>query len=251
MSNQATISMVQTAQDAEELASFFKAVWGGQDDVVPFDLQLALIHVGAYASLATLNNHVVGGSFGVRGEFAGQTLLHSHVTAATVSGVGWQLKQHQADWARARGLGAITWTFDPLVRRNCVFNFEKLGAEAIEYLPNFYGTMTDDINRGDESDRLFLRWNLNSSNNPNDLPIEAMQNIAIKNLSGLPLVQEFDQSKSFAVELPADIESLRSADLKAALAWRAAVRDVLQPAMANNGRISQMSVDRTALIIEF
>ncbi|NEP08647.1 MAG: GNAT family N-acetyltransferase, partial [Okeania sp. SIO4D6] len=37
------------------------------------------------------------------------------------SGVGRAMKQHQRDWAIERGIPWITWTFDPLVRRNAWF----------------------------------------------------------------------------------------------------------------------------------
>ena len=38
------------------------------------------------------------------------------------------MKLHQRAWAAASGLTWITWTFDPLVRRNAWFNIEVLGA---------------------------------------------------------------------------------------------------------------------------
>ena len=56
------------------------------------------------------------------------------------------------------------WTFDPLVRRNAYFNLHKLGARAVDqYLPDFYGRMTDGINAGDTtSDRLYIQWDVAS-----------------------------------------------------------------------------------------
>ncbi len=45
-------------------------------------------------------------------------------------------------------------------RRNAYFNLTKLGAVPDEYLPNFYGPMTDGINGGDDTDRLLVRWRL-------------------------------------------------------------------------------------------
>ncbi|MEY4989410.1 MAG: hypothetical protein RI933_1043 [Actinomycetota bacterium] len=251
MSDQADIQMVQSAQQATQLAAYFRDVWGGQDDVVPPDLQLALLHVGAYAALAKINGEVVGGSFGVRGVADDKDILHSHVTAASIRGVGWQLKMHQASWVRELGLDGITWTFDPLVRRNCVFNFEKLGATAKEYLPNFYGTMTDDINRGDESDRLFVFWDMQSEpeNSPEEVGLTT--NIAVQNHGGLPQLQSFDSTRQFLVELPEDIEALRRDNLEAALRWRKTVREVLQPAFAAGARISNMTADRSSMVIDF
>ena len=70
----------------------------------------------------------------------------------------------QAGAARAvpasRGSGVVRWTFDPLLSRNAYFNLTKLGAIADRFLPNFYGEMTDTLNRGERSDRLMVRWDL-------------------------------------------------------------------------------------------
>jgi len=239
MSNQlvADIAIVEvvSAEQAEAMSTFFKEVWGGEDDVVPFDLILALIHVGAYAYLGMHGDTIVAASFGVRGEFVGLPILHSHVTAATVPGTGYALKLHQRDWARERGIAGITWTFDPLVRRNCVFNFEKLGAIAVEYLPNFYGTMTDDINRGDQSDRLMAFWSVDDRSS-----LEVWQTAKGHGAAPAELAR---------VVLPADIEALRKDSLEDALEWRCSVREQLLTPMTAGAIVSGMTTDRTALIV--
>ncbi|WP_296631876.1 hypothetical protein [Rhodoluna sp.] len=222
----AQITQVASVQDAEQLAAFLNSIWSDGAEVAPFDLILAAVHVGAYAVLAKQDNQVVGGSFGFVGQFQGQTILHSHVTAATFAGVGFTIKQHQKLWAAQQGLSAITWTFDPLVRRNCVFNFEKLGATAIEFLPNFYGSMSDSINAGDESDRLFTYW-----------PIDFGAKIAPPT------------GKRIEIALPADIETLRKQDLEGALEWRRQIREILQPAFESGATIHSMTEDRTALVL--
>lgn len=212
------------------MAGFFKSVWGSDEDVVPFDLALALIHVGAYAHLAFAAEKLVAASFGVRGVLGQQQILHSHVTASVLSGAGYTLKLHQRSWAKAAGIEAITWTFDPLVRRNCVFNFEKLGATAIEYLPNFYGEMNDDINRGDQSDRLLAYWPTAA--------LSAQSHGAAK-----------EDSDAILVELPQDIELLRKQDLSAALDWRTKVREQIEPKMLTGYLVAGMTSDRTSLIL--
>jgi len=147
-----------------------------------------------------------------------------------VPGAGFALKQHQKLWAQARGLDAITWTFDPLVRRNCVFNFEKLGAIGVEYLPNFYGTMVDAINAGDDSDRLFAYWNLKPSASATE-------------------TTPTTSAECLLVELPADIEKLRKTDLAAAQQWRVQVREQLEEAMQNGYQVTGI-LNRTHLVLE-
>ncbi|MEY3677218.1 MAG: hypothetical protein RL351_445 [Actinomycetota bacterium] len=247
MSASLQILEVESASQAESMAAFFKSIWTDGDEVVPFDLILAALHVGGYATIAKLDNQVVGASFGFLGEFAAHQVLHSHVTAASVSGVGYQLKQHQFAWAQERELGGITWTFDPLVRRNCVFNFEKLGALAVEYLPNFYGTMTDAINAGDDSDRILAYWPVQES-----MPAQTTKasSFALKNIDGAPQSQSYDDTQAFWVELPEDIEGLRKTNLELARQWRKAVREAVQPALEDGWFISSVNAERTAILIE-
>lgn len=242
---------VESATDAEQMAIFFRTIWTDGDEVVPFDLVLAAIHVGGYASIAKLDGSIVGASFGFLGDFAEQRILHSHVTAASVSGVGFELKQHQYAWAKEHELAGITWTFDPLVRRNCVFNFEKLGALAIEYLPNFYGTMSDSINAGDDSDRIFAFWPVKYSPVEESLQLEKVSTsaFALTNQAGVPATSSFDDSQAFWVELPEDIEKLRKTDLMLAQQWRRAVREVLQPALTRGWFVSAVNTDRTAILV--
>jgi predicted GNAT superfamily acetyltransferase len=220
------ISQVSSIEEMEAVSAFFCKVWAGGPEVVPFDLGIAVLHVGAYCSAAYDGDEMVAASFGFRGVFNGNDILHSHVTGSFQPGAGHELKQHQFKWAKQHGLAGITWSFDPLVRRNCVFNFDKLGATAVEYLPNFYGTMTDEINAGDESDRLFVYWDLNGKQIASSISPDAI-----------------------AVEIPEDIEALRKTDLEAAKIWRAKTRESLEPLMAQGWTIKAMQ-DRTHLLVE-
>lgn len=254
------VTLVETAEQALEMAEFFKTIWTDGDEVVPFDLVLAAIHVGAYAALAKNYQQVVGASFGFLGTHLTLHVLHSHVTAASQSGAGLALKKHQLQWASGKKLDAITWTFDPLVRRNCVFNFEKLGAVATEYLPNFYGTMTDSINAGDESDRLFAFFPLtqeanlflgsNEESSAESARLNSATNFAVRNLDGRPERENYVSSKPFWVELPEDIENLRKSDLQLALLWRKTVREFLLPGLRGGGKIRLINQARTAILVE-
>ncbi len=220
------ISNVESIKDMEAVSDFLCQVWAGGPEVVPFDLGLAVLHVGAYCAAAYDGEQMVAASFGFRGVFQDKQILHSHVTGSFQPGAGYELKRHQFDWVKSQGLSGITWSFDPLVRRNCVLNFDKLGATAVEYLPNFYGTMTDSINVGDESDRLFVFWDVSGSKE-----------------------EPKATNESVVVELPADIESLRKTDLAAALAWRRQTRETLQPLLNQGWTISRMQ-DRTHLLVD-
>jgi predicted GNAT superfamily acetyltransferase len=240
------IKLVENIDEMSQLSDFFQMIWANGPEVVPFDIGYAIVHVGGYAALAYSQKEIVGASFGVRGVYDHKPILHSHVTASLIPGIGYELKQHQFQWAKNEDITAITWTFDPLVRRNCVFNLDKLGAQVVEFLPNFYGTMTDDINAGDTSDRLFTYWPLAGRKYQ---PLNETKNVALANHDGHPVPQEFDANSPYAIYLPEDIELLRKSNLGLVKLWRTSVHDLLNSAFASGGKIEQMIDNRKALLI--
>lgn len=101
---------------------------------------------------------------------------------------------------------------DPLVRRNEWFNLRKLGAVGVEYLADFYGPLSDGLNAGVDSDRLFTRWSL-----PAWTPTQ------VDNAGAVLLVDERDgfpwpaavppaDGRVLLVRVPADIMALRIND---------------------------------------
>src|SRR5713101_7549842 len=114
---------------------------------------MALVHSGNYVAGAHRDGRLVGGLVGWLGGPPREHLhLHSHilgvVNESQSRGLRFDLKQHQRRWCLERG--------------NAYFNFNRLGAEASEYLVNLYGAMPDGINAGEESDRIVISWRLDS-----------------------------------------------------------------------------------------
>lgn len=181
-------------------------VWGGDRSGMPPNLLRALAHSGNYAVGLYDEDHLVGASVAF---FAapGARSMHSHITGVLPGlrsqGLGRLLKQHQRTWALERGVGHITWTFDPLVARNAHFNLRVLGTRVTEYLVNQYGPMDDGVNRGDESDRLMVSWAL----------------------AAPPAATPSDDRVVASVELPTDIEALRDESPEEAASWRLRVRE--------------------------
>ena len=62
----------------------------------------------------------------------------------------------------AMGVREMTWTFDPLQSRNAHFNFSKLGVVSDTYKVDFYGPETSSMLHRNGTDRLWVRWMLNS-----------------------------------------------------------------------------------------
>lgn len=156
------ISTLDSAAEMASIVTIFQQVWGTVTPIVNVELLRAIEHSGGYVAAVRERDHLVGASFGFLGRHQGKEALHSHVTGVLPGvqhgGIGRAMKIHQREWAAERGIPWITWTFDPLVRRNAWFNIEVLGVHVAEYLVEFYGPMTDSINAQDESDRLLVAW---------------------------------------------------------------------------------------------
>ncbi len=225
------IRTLETAGDMAAIGTVFQQVWGTSTPIVTVELLMAISHAGGYVAGAFESGNAVGASFGFLADHRGERALHSHVTGILPGvqhgGVGRAMKNHQRAWAADRDIKWIIWTFDPLVRRNAWFNIEVLGAHITDYLPNFYGMMSDSINAHDESDRLVVAW-------PTSDDIE------------LPSVDA--AADATHVPTPEDIVVLRRTDPTAASEWRLRVRNELAPLLAAGNVVTGFTRDGDYLV---
>lgn len=228
--------------------ALYRSVWQSRsaDSPVSPELLRAMTHAGCYAAGAYLDGELVGACVGFFAAPPGQ-VLHSHVagvsSGARARGVGYALKLHQRAWALARGLQQVTWTFDPLVRRNAYFNLVKLAARPREYLVDFYGELDDAINAGQGSDRLLVGWDLTAPEVVaacDGKRVEADTGAVPAALSVTPDGRPSPvraTGSTVSVPVPDDVEALREADPELARAWRAAVQQVLHGLMAGGAKV--------------
>lgn len=223
------IELVSTADEMSEVVDVFGEVWGSASPVVTVELLVAVAHAGGYVSITRespdtdgTSGRAVGASFGFlarhdAGDGQLRPALHSHVTGLLPSvrgtGLGRALKLHQRQWSAANGIEWIVWTFDPLVRRNAWFNIAVLGADVCEYVPSFYGEMSDAINSGDDSDRLVVAWEVDRP-----LPDSPRDGIGVAGAIDL-------------VPTPDDVVDLRRTDGAAVARWRRVTREALSAAI--------------------
>ena len=201
----------------------FDSIWPtAHETQITSNLLQALVHSGSYLVGVFDGAKIVGASFAFP-SIDPEIHLHSHMTAFIDShrdqGLGTKIKMHQWEWAKARGYASITWTFDPLVRRNARLNILKLGADLVSYEQNFYGEMADELNTGDESDRLIVRWDTSGSA-PEPRP----------EIEEPPYDAEL-------IPLPLDIVELRRTDPALARSYRAEVREAFLGAFAAGKKV--------------
>ena len=224
------IVTAHTRGECELAGSLFDKVWG-MSSMVPNEVIIATVHAGGYASLAWIGEELAGASWGFLGA---EATLHSHVTgvlpAHNSSGIGEALKRHQWMWANERSLAAITWTFDPLVRRNAYFNLVKLGAEVTEYHEDFYGSINDGLNRGEHTDRLLVRWQVAGCASAQPL--------------GAPAT-----TAEWTIPTPDDIEALRVSNRSEAQAWRARQRADLRKAFSGDWKVAGLMSDGSYAVV--
>jgi predicted GNAT superfamily acetyltransferase len=172
--------------------------------------------------------------------------------------IGAALKWHQRSWAIQNGYETITWTFDPLVRRNARLNLLKLGVYVCDYYEDFYGDMADALNAGDATDRAMARWELLSDRtmraaaslnglDPDPIPIGAIVALSVE--ADEPVVLQISSSADvLLVALPADIIDIREKNPALAARWRMAVRSVLSPVLASGMEITGFTGDGSYLV---
>jgi predicted GNAT superfamily acetyltransferase len=245
---------VTSGRELDAVHDLFNVIWQPGPVGAPMtgELLRALAKSGNYVGGAFDGDELVGACVGFFGAPADEA-LHSHIAgvsnAARGRSVGYALKLHQRAWSLQRGVSAVHWTFDPLIRRNAYFNIVKLAARPEEYLTNFYGGVHDAINGGDDTDRLLTRWQLIGE------PVRAAcagdfappgaancraagAAVALDRSPGGAPVGGTLASSTVLVAVPPDIERLRLTAPGMARDWRAALRDVLGGLMAEGARVT-------------
>jgi predicted GNAT superfamily acetyltransferase len=201
-------------------------------EITPNLLQ-AMVHSGSYLSGAFIDNKIVGAAFAFPATNGGLH-LHSHMTAVLPDfrdkGVGYALKIDQWGWAQRNNYSYLSWTFDPLVRRNAKLNLAKLGVDISAYYPNFYGDMPDALNAGDESDRLMVSWHTDK-----DAP-------RARELITNP------EPGDILIEIPEDIVAIRSRNQSESMKWRRQVREQFTAAFEKNGKVIGFSANNEYVV---
>jgi predicted GNAT superfamily acetyltransferase len=224
-----------TLEELQQAEALLAEIWGAT--VFTADLLRALVMSGNYVAGQWRGGELLAASAGILGHDDDGLHLHSLVTGVRPGeqsgGHGYAQKQHQRGWALMRDIPRITWTFDPLVRRNAWFNLTRLGATVTAYHENLYGPMDDVFNRGDETDRCVASWRVHgdavSTSEPEAPAIAA--HVLTASANGAPVCHDREPGAVLLAWVPEDIVAIRERDSELARAWRLAARATIGAAI--------------------
>ena len=250
------IRPLTSAADLAACVALQRQTWGESfADVVPPALLRVVQRLGGVAAGAfqqapggatgdVVAQELVGFVFGLPGVEQGEPVHWSDMLAVSPAardrGLGERLKRWQREHVLALGYRVMRWTFDPLESRNAWLNLSRLGAICREYAPDMYADMDSPLHAGIGTDRLVVRWELDSLRVLRRLGGEAPPSAG--DVAGVPLVnrivrEEPDpvcaasdlalEAKRLLVAIPADVQRLKAGSLELALAWRAETRAAL------------------------
>jgi len=254
------IRPVETQAAYQAIEQVQRRAWGMPPiEVVPGSLLLtAQRHGGLVLGAFTPDDDLVGFAFGFVGrDEHGRVHHHSHQTAVVPAfqqrNIGYRLKLAQREHVLRQGIPLITWTFDPLQSRNAYLNIHKLGAICRTYLPDLYGTMPDALNAGLPSDRFEVEWYIASTHVRQRLgapPTDSLAQLAhVPVLNPEPLA-EHEHARTAALlceeqvllEIPGNIEAIKTANIDHAHAWRRHTRVLFEMAFAAGYTVTDLLV---------
>src|SRR5687767_8002792 len=165
-----TLRRVSGLREYQECLAIQEETWGTgfREIVPPVILMVAQKLGGVCAGAFAPDGRMLGFVFGMTGPRDGRLVHWSDMLAVRADArgghIGERLKLYQRDLVRAVGVDTMHWTFDPLVARNAHLNLTRLGARAIEYVPDMYGSNTGSpVHGGLPTDRVVVAWDLTRS----------------------------------------------------------------------------------------
>lgn len=245
---------------AEELQ---REAWGlVEEPPTSSTIQRAIQDNGGLVLGAFADIYLAGLTIGFLGWDGTQLYHYSHMTAVRPEyqnhHVGFRLKAYQREEVLKQGLPLIRWTFDPLQSKNARLNVKLLGARPDHYYVHYYGTMGSELNRGLESDRLRVTWALADPGvearlggrlpaPESDLARWKGSQALIETTVGetglrAPATVSEPSQPTAHLEIPFDLQAIRSHSSSDLRTWRHAVRDAFRAAFDTGYRVDDFAV---------
>jgi predicted GNAT superfamily acetyltransferase len=241
-----TIRDIRGAEEFRACQALQRRAWGITEDgyVLPVALMAGAQKVdGLVLGAFDASGGLIGFAFGFLGRLQDRLILYSQITgvhpAHQRTGVGRQLKLEQRRRARDMGLAAVVWAFDPLQATNASFNLGVLGATCRTYEVDLYGSRTDALNAGLDTDRLLAEWSTAPGEAAGKTAAwteapDLIETLAASDRAAqLPVgVRGLSRAvERVSIEIPPDLAAVKAgAPAGEAQAWQRAVRAAFQAA---------------------
>jgi predicted GNAT superfamily acetyltransferase len=240
-----------------------REAWGlSGEPPVPAAIQRAVQDNGGLALGAFVDIYLAGFTLSFLG-WDGTSLYHySHLTGVRPEyqnhHVGLRLKLFQREEVMAQGLSQIRWALDPLQSRAAHLAIRRLGALPDRYLVHYFGQLDSEMNRGVESDRVRVLWELSGARTldriggklPSAAEDEARWRRAAPVVettpadSGIrvPAAVNEPTEREVHLEVPFDLQLVRAHEPKSLSTWRHASRDAFRAAFDAGYRVDDFAV---------
>lgn len=264
MTSDIEIRPLESEGDFQSCVALQYEIWGDNfGECAPPSILLATQKVGGIAAGAfDAEGRLLGFVFGISGVRGGRLAHWSDMLAVREEvrgqGLGRRLKAYQRERLLELGIEVAYWTYDPLEARNAHLNIVRLGARAVEYVPDMYGSRTgSELHSGLGTDRFLVEWELRDPRVEAALGIGSSPRQAGPKLSepaaaedapivnservgGVVVPREADPPRllAFQVEVPADIQAVKRRSMEEARAWRSSTRRALLHSLERDFRVT-------------
>ncbi len=198
------------------------------------------------------SGELLGFVFGVSGVRDGELVHWSHMLGVRESarnlGLGRMLKEHQRAALAKLGIRRVFWSFDPLMAKNAYFNFNRLGASVVEYVPDMYGTTASPLHLGLPTDRIVVT----TSTSAVEADVTHRETASCRCCLHSRARETTSSRGRIGVRRPSssrfrpDILEITRRSLTTARQWRLAVREHFRWALANGYDIVSVRRDAAA-----
>ncbi|MEM1676809.1 MAG: hypothetical protein QW095_03095 [Nitrososphaerota archaeon] len=221
-------------------------IWG-RSEVIPYHLLIAFQNMGGAVFVAyDKQDKPIGILFGYTSYVSGEVFFYMHAVGILPEHAGSNLSINMILELRKHllqeGIEYAKWFIDPLNVNEAYLSIHKLGG--IKYQRNLYGFMRDPYNRGLESDRILVEWDLESERVINrvssiDKECEYSSSMLEKLDKSIVAIEDGHllkildyklslNSDKILAELPSNIEMIKKKDPSVALEWREVSRKIFE-----------------------
>lgn len=243
---------LRTHEDYLACVEMQREIWGQDfNECVPPSILKVVPRIGGIAAGAfDTGGRLLGFVFGLSGVENGKLVHWSDMLAVRAEarnlGLGRRLKEYQRETLLELGVEVVYWTFDPLVARNAHLNLNRLGAEVIEYVQDFYGDTASELHNGLGTDRFVVAWKIAEVGT-----MAAQKTADPASFAGAPVVNAApaedgspptarltpEHSPLVRIQLPLDIHEVQAVSSPRAGQWRASTRQAFLDWFARGYRV--------------